>query len=170
MSLSSPRALQDDKNLALLRLLDRNPRLPVSELARAIGMSAPAVRERIERMEADGVIRGYRIDVDPAALGLPVAAIVRIRPMPGQVQKVAELAVQTANVVECHRVTGEDCFVMKIHFDAIENLDHILDRFLAYGQTTTSIIQSSPVPPRSLPIGEPVGPPKPTSRSGKVPR
>jgi Lrp/AsnC family leucine-responsive transcriptional regulator len=153
MAFSGPQALQDAKNLTLLRLLDQNPRAPISELAREIGMSAPAVRERIERMEEDGVIRGYRVDLDPKALGLPVAAIVRIRPMPGQVRRIAELAAQTENVVECHRVTGEDCFVMKIHFDAIESLDRILDGFLAYGQTTTSIIQSSPVPLRSLPVG-----------------
>jgi Lrp/AsnC family transcriptional regulator, leucine-responsive regulatory protein len=155
MAFSRPQTLQDAKNLALLRLLDQNPRAPISELARAIGMSAPAVRERIERMEEDGVIRGYRVDLDPRALGLPVAAIVRIRPMPGQVRRIAELAAQTENVVECHRVTGEDCFVMKIHFDAIESLDRILDGFLAYGQTTTSIIQSSPVPLRSLPVSPP---------------
>jgi Lrp/AsnC family leucine-responsive transcriptional regulator len=141
MSLPPTRSLQDAKNLALLRLLDQNPRLPISELARAIGMSAPAVRERVERMEEDGVIRGYRVDLDPKALGLPVAAIVRIRPMPGQLQRIAELAEKTENVVECHRVTGDD-------------------RFLAYGQTTTSIIQSSPVPLRSLPIGLPGRAPK----------
>lgn len=169
MALPLPRALQDDKNIALLRLLDKDPRMPISELARAIGMSAPAVRERVERMEEDGIIRGYRLEVDPAALGLPVAAIVRIRPMPGQVQKVAELAAQTANVVECHRVTGEDCFVLKIHFDAIESLDHILDRFLSYGQTTTSIIQSSPVPPRALPIGQPGRMPKTAPRRRATP-
>jgi Lrp/AsnC family leucine-responsive transcriptional regulator len=160
MSLPPTRSLQDAKNLALLRLLDQNPRLPISELARAIGMSAPAVRERVERMEEDGVIRGYRVDLDPKALGLPVAAIVRIRPMPGQLQRIAELAEKTENVVECHRVTGDDCFILKMHFEAIESLDSILDRFLAYGQTTTSIIQSSPVPLRSLPIGLPGRAPK----------
>ena len=55
-------------------------------------------------------------------------------------------------VTECHRVTGEDCFVMKIHIEALDELDHVLDQFLAYGQTTTSLIQSTPVPPRLLPL------------------
>ena len=146
--------LADKTNAALLMLLKHNPRATITELARQVGMSAPAVRERVQRLEEARVIRGYRLDIDPRALGLPLAAIVRIRPMPGQLQKIAMLAAETPNVTECHRVTGEDCFVMKIHFDAIESLDHILDAFLAYGQTTTSIIQSSPVPPRSLPIGE----------------
>jgi Lrp/AsnC family leucine-responsive transcriptional regulator len=157
MTIPSGSALADPTNAALVLLLQQNPRAPISELARAVGMSAPAIRERVQRLEEERVIRGYRLELDPKALGLPLAAIVRIRPMPGQLQKIAMLAAETPNVTECHRVTGEDCFVMKIHFDAIESLDRILDAFLAFGQTTTSIIQSSPVPPRSLPIGDEPG-------------
>jgi Lrp/AsnC family leucine-responsive transcriptional regulator len=115
-------------------------------------MSAPAVRERILRMEEAGVIRGYRLELDPAALGHPVSAYVRVRPTPGQLPKIAELARSLPQVVECHRVTGEDCFVLKVYLPSINELDQVLDQFLAYGQTTTSIIQSTPVPPRSLPL------------------
>jgi len=92
--------------------------------------------------------------VSPAALGLPVSAYVRIRPNPGQLPKVADLARQIPNVVECHRVTGEDCVVLKVHIPAIDQLDRLLDAFLAYGSTTTTIIQSSPVPLRSVPLPE----------------
>jgi Lrp/AsnC family leucine-responsive transcriptional regulator len=74
------------------------------------------------------------------------------RPMPGQVQRVAALAQATPQVVECPRLTGEDCFIVKAHLDALESLDPFLDQFLAYGQTTTSIVQSSPVPPREPPL------------------
>jgi Lrp/AsnC family leucine-responsive transcriptional regulator len=144
--------LSDRKNLELLRALHANPRLAVSELARRIGMSGPAVRERLQRLEESGVISGYRLDIDPKAIGLPIMAIVRMRPMPGQLQKVAELVRETPNISECHRVTGEDCFVMKMHLDAIESLDRALDRFLVYATTTTSIVQSSPVVPRPLPL------------------
>jgi len=152
MSLRSANLLADAKNLDLLRLLQADPRMAVAELGRRIGMSSPAVRERIQRLEEAGVIRGYRLELDPKAIGLPVTAIVRVRPMPGQLQRVAELARETANVTECHRVTGEDCFVLKIHLDAIDSLDGMLDRFLACATTTTSIVQSSPVPPRPLPL------------------
>ena len=124
----------------------------MSELGRRVGMSAPAVTERVRRLEEAGVIRGYRLEINPAALGLPLAAYVRIRPDPGQLPKVADLARQLPEVVECHRITGEDCFILKVHFPAMDQLDRILDRFLAFGNTTTSIIQSSPVPPRSLPL------------------
>ena len=152
MSLQNGQDALDEKNLQLLRLLQADPRRPVSELARKIGMSAPAVRERLARLEDAGVIRGYRVDLDPKALGLPIAAVVRVRPAPGQLQRVAELAQAMPNVTECHRITGEDCFLVKLHIAAIDDLDRVLDRFLAYGTTTTSIVQSSPVPPRAPPL------------------
>ena len=124
--------------------------MSTSELARRIGMSAPAVRERVGRLEESGVIRGYRLDINPAAVGLPVAAWVRIRPGPGQLPKLAELAERTPEVSECHRISGEDCFLLKVHVRAIEALEDVLDKFLVHGQTTSSFIVSTPVPPRSV--------------------
>ena len=144
--------LLDEKNRALLGLLRADPRLPLSQLARRVGMSAPAVRERLQRMEEAGIIRGYRLEIDPAALGYPILAIVRVRPSPGQLAKVTDLARRMPEIVECHRVTGDDCFVLKLHIRAIDELDRVLDRFLAHGQTTTSIVQSTPVPARDLPL------------------
>jgi Lrp/AsnC family leucine-responsive transcriptional regulator len=152
MSFTGNEMLRDARNLALLRLMCDNPRITISELARRIEMSAPAVRERVLKLEEAGVIRGYRMELDPTALGFPVAAFVRVRPMPGQLAKIATLAKRLPQVAECHRVTGEDCFIMKVHFERLEVLDQLLDQFLAYGQTTTSIVQSTPVPPRSLPL------------------
>lgn len=153
--------LKDGRNLELIRMLQADPRRAVSELARGIGMSAPAVRERLLRLEEEGVIRGYRLELAPAALGLPVTVYVRVRPSTGQLPKLVELAQAMPEVVECHRVTGEDCFIIKVHLDAIENLDRILDRLLAYGQTTTSIVQSTPVPLRAPPL--PKDPPPTTA-------
>jgi Lrp/AsnC family transcriptional regulator, leucine-responsive regulatory protein len=144
--------LLDARNVEILALLAGNPRMSVSELARSVGMSAPATRERIQRLEEAGVIRGYRLEIDPAALGYPIAAFIRVRPMPGKLPKIAELAVAMPQVMECHRITGEDCFVLKVGLDSLDNLDVILDQFLVYGQTTTSIVQSTPVAPRHLPL------------------
>jgi Lrp/AsnC family leucine-responsive transcriptional regulator len=155
---NSPRAYSDRArpldatNLRLLAELHGNPRLSMSELARRVGMSAPAVTERVQRLERDDVITGFRMDVDPAALGMPVTALVRIRPGPGQLAKVAETARQTPQVVECHRITGEDCFFLKVHAPSIGELEEVLDRFLLFGQTTTSIVVSTPVPLRALPL------------------
>lgn len=144
--------LSDPRNVELLEVLLQDPRQPVTRVAAAVGMSAPAVKERLNRLEDAGVIRGCRLELDPAALGLPITAYVRVRPAPGQLPKIAELAQKMPQVVECHRVTGEDCFVIKVHLDALEHLDLILDRFLQYGQTTTSIVQSTPVPLRAPPL------------------
>lgn len=144
----------DDINARLLVELQRDCRVTMAKLARRVGMSAPAVTERVRRMEEAGVITGYRADINPGVLGLPVSAYIRVRPNPGQLQKTAQLAEQIAEVVECHRITGEDCFIMKVHFPAMDQLDRLLDRFVALGTTTTSIIQSSPVPLRPPPLPE----------------
>jgi Lrp/AsnC family leucine-responsive transcriptional regulator len=144
--------LFDQRNVKLLRLLRADPRMSLSALARRVGMSAPAVRERIARLEEAGVIRGYCLEIDPRALGFPITAMVRIRPMPGKLPKIVELAQAITQISECHRITGEDCFILKLHLRSLDELDPILDRFLAFGQTTTSLMQSSPVPPRPLPL------------------
>ncbi|WP_225770497.1 Lrp/AsnC family transcriptional regulator [Inquilinus sp. Marseille-Q2685] len=144
--------LADERNLALIRLLQAEPRLGTAELARRVGMSAPAVRERLLRLEEAGVIRGWRLELEPKALGYPLTVFVRIRPMPGQVPKVAELARAMPQVAECHRITGEDCFILKVHVEAIETLDRLPARFLAQGQPTPSFVQSTPVPPRAPPL------------------
>jgi Lrp/AsnC family leucine-responsive transcriptional regulator len=144
--------LADPVHVQILKVLSANPRIANAELARAVGMSGPAVRERVQRLEEVGLIRSIRLDLDPKLLGYPIAIMVRIRPSPGQIQKIIELAQNTPRVVECHRITGEDCFVMRLHLESIDVLDSVLDPFLLYGQTTTSIIQSSPVSLRSLPL------------------
>jgi Lrp/AsnC family transcriptional regulator, leucine-responsive regulatory protein len=147
--------LLDEVNLRILTELQDSPRLPMAELGRRIGMSAPSVTERVQRLERAGVIAGYRLDIDPAAVGLPVTAFTRIRPMPGSLPKIAELAAELPEVTECYRITGEDCFLIKLHAPAIEQLEATLDRFLAYGSTTTSIVVSTPVPRRPPPLPAP---------------
>lgn len=148
-------ALLDAVNVRVLRELQRDPRMTMVALGRRVGMSSPAVTERVRRLEEAGVIQGYRLDLNPATLGLPIAAYVRVRPNPGQISKIADLARRIPEVVACDRITGEDCFLLKVHLPAMEQLDRLLDRFLQYGVTTTSLIQSSPVPLRLPPLPEP---------------
>jgi Lrp/AsnC family leucine-responsive transcriptional regulator len=142
----------DSKNIAIVQLLQKNPRISIAELARKIGMSNPAAKERVLRLEKSGLIAGYRLELNPKAFGHEITAFVRIRPLPGHLPKIAALAKEIPEVVECHRITGEDCFILKVHLPEIASLDRVLDRFLVHGQTTTSIVQSSPVPPRSPPL------------------
>jgi Lrp/AsnC family leucine-responsive transcriptional regulator len=134
----------------LLRELQEDARLSLAELGRRVGLSPPAVADRLERLEQAGAIKGYRADVDPRALGYELAIVLRIRPAPRELKKVAELAQRTPEVVECHRITGDDCYLMKAHARDVEHLEELIDRFAVYGQTTTSIVQSSPVPRRPL--------------------
>src|SRR4051794_35157556 len=155
---STDDGLLDETNLRLLGELQRDARLSLAELGRRVGLSSPAVAERVKRLELEGVIAGYRAEIDPRRLGYSLGVIIRIRPNPRQIAAVAELARKTEEVVECHRVTGDDCYVMFAHVRDVSHLEEVIDQFAAYGQTTTSIMQSSPVPRRPLTPGrgEPV--------------
>ncbi len=147
--------LLDGTNRRLLAELQADARLTLAELGRRVGLSSPAVAERLGRLERSGVVRGYRADIDPRALGLMLSAVVRVRPAPGQLGNVAELARRTPEVVECDRITGEDCYIMWAHVRDVGHLEEVIDRFAALGQTTTSIVQSSPVPGRGLALDAP---------------
>ena len=147
---SNRRPPLDSTDRSLLDELQRDARVSRAELGRRVGLSPPAVAERLERLLDAGVICGFHAEVDPRAVGYALSAIVRVRPAPRQLAAVADLARSTPEVVECHRITGEDCYFMKAHVRSVEHLEEVIDRFAAYGQTTTSIMQSSPVPQRPL--------------------
>jgi Lrp/AsnC family leucine-responsive transcriptional regulator len=145
--------LLDSINLRVLDELVSDGRIAMAELGRRVGLSAPAVAERVQRLERAGVIAGYRAELDPGALGFAVSAVVRIRPAPGQLQRIPEIARETLEVAECHRITGEDCYLLRLHLRSIDDLEEVLDRFTPYGLTTTSIVHSTPVPQRGPPLG-----------------
>ena len=140
----------DATDAQLLAELQSDARLSLAELGRRVGLSSPSVADRLRRPESDGVILGHRTEVNPEALGLALTSIIRIRPSPRQLHKVAELARSTPEVVECHRITGEDCFFIKAHVRDVHHLEDLIDLFTPFGQTTTSIVQSSPVPRRGV--------------------
>ncbi|MDP2709769.1 MAG: Lrp/AsnC family transcriptional regulator [Solirubrobacteraceae bacterium] len=142
--------LLDETNLRLLAELQRDARLSIAELGRRVGLSSPAVAERLKRLESEGVITGYRVELDPRRLGYGLGVVIRIRPNPRQLAEVAALARDTPEVIECHRVTGEDCYVMTAYVRDVEHLETVIDAFAAYGQTTSAIMQSAPVPRRGL--------------------
>lgn len=150
----------DDVDRKILVQLTAQGRLSFAELGRRVNLSSPAVAERVARLERAGVITGYRAEIDPRALGYQLTAIVRVKPTTGQLSRIAELAAEIPEISECHRITGEDCFYLKLHLRSIDELSGLLDRFLLHGQTTTSIVNASPVPRRDPPIvaGANVGP------------
>ena len=142
----------DPTNRRILSELQTDARVSLAELGRRVGLSPPAVAERVRTLEQRGVIRGYRADVDPRALGLTLSTVIRIRPAPGQLRNVADLAVKTPEIVDCRRVTGDDCYVMTAHVRDVEHLEEVIDHFTVLGQTTTAIVQSSPVADRPVAV------------------
>jgi Lrp/AsnC family leucine-responsive transcriptional regulator len=135
----------DATDVRILDALVKDARLSIADLARLVGLSAPSVSERIKRLEEVGVIEGYTLVINPKALGLPIAAWLRIRPVPGQLQTVAEILRGLPEIVECDRITGEDCFIARAHVQSVEELEKLIDQVIPYAMTNTSIIQSSPV-------------------------
>lgn len=139
-----------DRNL--LDELQRDARLTRSELGKRVGLSPSAVGDRLRRLEDTQAIVGYRAELNPRAFGYELEAILQVRPHVGQLRKIAEVAAATPEVIECHRVTGEDCYIMHLVFRSIDELEGLVDRFTPMGRTTTSIVNGSPVPRRGLPL------------------
>ena len=135
----------DASDRRLIEALDRNARTSTADLARLIGLSPQSTADRVKRLEDLGVVTGFTVRLDPAAIGLGIGAYIRIRPAMGELQRVAQLLVDMPEIIECDRVTGEDCFIAKVYAPRIGDLERVIDKLLPYAQTNTSIIQSSPV-------------------------
>jgi Lrp/AsnC family transcriptional regulator, leucine-responsive regulatory protein len=142
----------DAVDVRILSALTADGRVSVAELARLVGLSAPSAAERVRRLEESGVIEGYAASIAPRALGLAVSAWLRVRPVPGGLAKVAYILRSLPEIVECERVTGEDCFVARAHLKSIEDLERLIDQIIPHAMTTTSIIQSTLIKRRPPPI------------------
>lgn len=129
----------------IITALTEDGRMTIRDLADKIGMSSPSVTERIHKLEDAGAIRGYSVLVDPEVFGLGIAAHVRMRAMPGEVKRVAQMLIDTPEVVEADRVTGEDCFLAKVMAGNVLELENVIDRFQPYASADTAIILSSTI-------------------------
>lgn len=138
----------DALDTAILAALAEDARTPMRELAQKVGLSAPSTTERVRRLEAAGVIEGYTVRVNPAAIGLPLGAILRIRPMPGELQRVSAILASTPEITTCDRVTGDDCFMAKAQVPSVSDLEILINDLLPYATTNSCVIVSTPVAPR----------------------
>src|SRR5919197_4373382 len=138
----------DATDMRILRILLDDARTSVADIARKVKMSAPSVAERMRRLEENGTIQGYSATINPAALGLPLGAWLRVRPVPGELGRVAEILRDIPEVATCDRVTGEDCFIARVQVRSVADLERVIDRIIPYAMTNTAIVQSSPVPAR----------------------
>ena len=135
----------DIKDKQILTELQSNARISFAELGRRVDLTTPAVIERVRKLEDAGVIAGYRAEIDTAKVGLPITAFVRMSITGVDYSHIIEVAQEANEVLECHRGTGGDSFIMKIAVSSVEHLQEVIDRLTPYGITTTTIVLSSPV-------------------------
>lgn len=136
----------DKLDHAILAALQEEGRLPLSELGRRIGLSQPAMSERVRRLEESGVITGYGARIDPRALGLSTAAIIRVRTAHEHIRACLDHFAAMPEVIEVHRVTGEDCFILRVLVPSPADLERIVDATARYGSVTTCVVLRSEAP------------------------
>jgi Lrp/AsnC family leucine-responsive transcriptional regulator len=142
----------DEIDRKILGELQREARVSYAELGRRVGLTTPAVIERVRKLEDAGVITGYRAEIDTSKVGLPITAFVRMSITGVDYSHIIEVAEQSNEVLECHRGTGGDSFIMKLAVSSVEHLQEVIDRLVPYGITTTTIVLSSPVKRRVIEV------------------
>lgn len=142
--------LLDAVGWEILHELQQNARVSFAELGRRVGLSTPAVLERVHRLEEAGIILGYHADLDSGKVGIPIKAFIRLSVTGNLLHRVIAIAERLDEVLECHRVTGTDSFVIKVGVPSVEYLQDLFDKFSPYVATTTSIILSSPITRRVI--------------------
>jgi Lrp/AsnC family leucine-responsive transcriptional regulator len=144
----------DEIDWKILVELQENARVSFAEIGRRVGLTTPAIIERVHKMEDAGIITGYRVEIDPAKVGLPVTAFIRMSITGVDYSHIIEVAEESKEVLECHRGTGGDSFIMKVAVASVEHLQTIIDKLTPYGITTTAIVLSSPVKRRVIESSE----------------
>ncbi|MCB9076676.1 MAG: Lrp/AsnC family transcriptional regulator [Anaerolineaceae bacterium] len=152
MSLENQKLL-DQVGWQIISALQQDARLSFAELGRRIGLSLPAVAERVRRLEEAGIITGYRAEIDPGKIGLTMTVFIRLSTTGSQYPALIELIQQLPEVMECHHLTGADSFIMKVVVGSIAHLEKLITRLSTFGPTTTSIVLSSPLKRRALTKG-----------------
>jgi Lrp/AsnC family leucine-responsive transcriptional regulator len=144
--------LPDDIDRHILTILAADARISLKVLSGKIGLSSPSTAERVKRLEERGVINGYTMNANLPALGYTLQGLVRMKPLPGMLHKVEKMIQAIPECIECDKITGEDCFIIRLVIRSIEQLDEILDELAEFAQCNTSIVKSTPVKRRLPPL------------------
>lgn len=148
--------LLDETGWRILQALQENARLSFSELGLRVGLSSPAVAERVRRLEDVGIIKGYRAEIDTTKVGYPITAIIRMQAQGDRCTRISTFVRDIPEVLECYRVTGSDCLIMKVMVSCVEHLEALIDRLSVHGPLTTSIVLSTPLTKRIIvPVSDP---------------
>lgn len=142
----------DTADRKIVDALAHDARLSLKELAACAGLSSPACSERLRRLEERGVLLGYAADVSLDALGYPLQAIMRVRPLPGMLHIVEKIILETPEIIECDKITGDDCFVCRVAVRNMADLDRVHDRITEKAQTNTAMVKSTPLKRRLPPV------------------
>ena len=149
MTLNSERLL-DRTGWQILHALQNDARLSFSQFGRQVGLSAPAVAERVRRMEETGIITGYRAQVNPEKVGMPLTAIIELTTSPNNYPRIFTVIDQLPEILECHHVTGHYSFTIKAIAESMAHLEQLIGKLSQYGSTTTAIVLSSPIKAKAI--------------------
>ena len=142
----------DEIDRKILTELQVNARVSFAELGRRVGLTTPAIIERVRKLEDAGIITGYRADIDTSKVGLSITAFVRMSITGVDYSHIIRVVEESNEVLECHRGTGGDSFIMKVALRSVGHLQQVIDRLTPYGITTTTIVLSSPVERRVIEV------------------
>jgi Lrp/AsnC family leucine-responsive transcriptional regulator len=142
----------DNLDKRIIEILVGDARISLKRLAQRVKLSSPSVSERLKRLQERGVIRSFTVDIDPRAIGYNLQAIVRIKPLPGKLHAIEKLIVDIPEFSDCDKITGDDCFIGRLHLRSIEHLDQILERITDKAETHTSIVKTQPAKKRLPPL------------------
>jgi Lrp/AsnC family transcriptional regulator, leucine-responsive regulatory protein len=146
----NPQKLLDETSWQILTILQEDARIPFKELGQRVGLSSPAVTERVRRLEEAGIITRYRAELNLEKLGLTIAAFITIRAFGHRCDEIRSLLQESPEVESCYRVTGSDHYLVKITVKSIGHLEQLVDRFIPYATVTTSVVLSVPVARRTI--------------------
>ena len=140
----------DDTSWKILKILQEDARIPFKELGKRVGLSSPAVAERVRRLEEAGIINRYRAELNLEKLGLQITAFITLKSFGHSCNQIRSLIQESPEVQVCYRVTGNDHYLLKVVVTSVGHLEQLLDRFILYATVTTSIVLSVPVTGRSI--------------------
>jgi Lrp/AsnC family transcriptional regulator, leucine-responsive regulatory protein len=152
----------DPTDWRIVAELQRDGRLSFNELARRVNLSAPAVGERVRRLESEGVIAGYQARIDPTRAGLPLTAFVQMRCSLGRCLLKTTEAADIPEVVEIHRLTGNSCVMLKVRTASVLHFEGLIERLGEHGEINTHMVLSTPFDGRPV---EPPGEARPVTPS-----
>lgn len=149
MSSTLKRSL-DELDWKILDALQHDARLSYSEIGRRVGLSAPAVSERVKKMEDAGIITGYRAVVDPEQIGLPIKVFIHLQVDRDRFSEVVDRVRDFPEVLECHRTTGRSSLILKVAVSSIDHMEALIDELMRFGEPVSSIVLSTPIRQRTF--------------------